>query len=414
LKKKIVFIVQRYGLEVNGGAEYHCRIVAEKLKEIYDVEILTSCAKDYISWANEYAEGTEYINNIKVQRFLTAGPRDWVKFRSIDRKLRKRKPYQKVLRFLGLLNFYERTVPNQTTEDDCDRWVKLQGPYMPGLVDFIRENHSRYDALIFFTYLYHPTIEGIKIAPEKSLLIPTAHDEPPIYFPMFKQFFKTPRAILYNTLAEKNFVNRMFNNEDIYSEIVGIGVEAVQPKLTLQTSEILNFDGEYCIYIGRIDASKGCKVLCDHFINYKNETGKNLKLVLVGQSFMTVPQHPDIIEMGFVDEDVKITLLKNALTLIIPSFYESLSMVTLESMSYGVPVVANEECEVLKDHINNSRAGFLYRDFDSFKLALDTLLDPATDRASLSHKAQDYVSENYTWDVVIEKFNKAINYAGQQ
>lgn len=414
MKKKIAFIVQRYGLEVNGGAEYHCRVIVEKLKDIYDIEVLTSCAKDYLTWADEYPEGATEINGVKVQRFSSGMERDWKKFQSIGRKIKKRKPYQKVLRFVGLLKFYESLIPADIVNEDYEKWVIYQGPYLPTLLNHLENNQQQYDALIFFTYLYYPTIEGIKIAPEKSILIPTAHDEPPIYFPFFKQFFNTPKAILYNTLSEKRFVNKLFHNESIYSDIVGVGIEADEPKTKLRVQDILKSDCEYLIYIGRIDASKGCKVLCDYFLDYKRSTNKNIKLVLVGQSFMPIPVSDDILAMGFVDEDIKITLLKNAKVLVIPSFYESLSLVTLESMSYGVPVIANEKCEVLKDHINNSHAGFLYDDFNSFKIAVDKIFSPEIDINQLSKNAKHYVAENYTWQVTIDKYDKAIDYISRR
>jgi glycosyltransferase involved in cell wall biosynthesis len=408
LKKKLAFIVQRYGLEVNGGAEYHCRIVVEKLKDIYDIEVLTSCATDYLTWADEYPEGETAINNVKVRRFASGLTRDWPKFKSIGRKLRKRKPYQKILRFLGLLSFYERIIPASIANDDYEKWIQYQGPYLPKLIEYLNQNQQNYCALIFFTYLYYPTIYGIKVAPEKSILIPTAHDEPPIYFPFFKKFFNTPKAILYNTISEKRFVNRMFNNDNIYSDIVGVGIEPVEPAVVYDVKEVLKTDCEYLIYIGRIDASKGCKILCNYFLDYKKTGNKNIKLVFVGQTFMQIPVDDDIIAMGFIDEDIKIALLKNAMALIIPSFYESLSLVTLESMAYGIPVIANKDCEVLKDHIENSHAGFLFNDYKSFEKALDTIVSPQFDVSILSANAKKYVAENYTWDVTIKKYQKAI------
>ena len=57
MREKIAFVNQRYGLEVNGGSELLCRQMAEKLSEIYDVEVITTCALDYVSWENHYAAG---------------------------------------------------------------------------------------------------------------------------------------------------------------------------------------------------------------------------------------------------------------------------------------------------------------------------------------------------------------------
>lgn len=408
MKKKIAFIVQRYGLEVNGGAEYHCRIIAEKLSTVYDVAVLTSCASDYLTWANVYPEGEESINGVKVIRFAANAERERKNLRASVKKLKKKQLHQVLLRALGLLDVYEKILPYKITIDDFDKWTQYQGPYLPKLISFLTANHDQYTALIFFTYLYYPTIQGIKIAPQKSILIPTAHDEPPIYFPFFKKFFNTPKAILYNTISEKRFVNRMFNNENIYSDIVGVGIEPVEPAVIYDAKEILKTDCKYLVYIGRIDASKGCKMLFDYFLKYKKTGNKNIKLVLVGQIFMKIPADDDIIAMGFIDEDIKIALLKNAMALIIPSFYESLSLVTLESMAYGIPVIANKDCEVLKDHIENSHAGFLFNDYKSFEKAVDIINNPQFDVSILSANAKKYVAENYTWDVTIKKYQSAI------
>lgn len=239
-------------------------------------------------------------------------------------------------------------------------------------------------------------------------MIPTAHDEPPIYFPNFKSFFKLPRAILYNTQAEKLFVNKLFHNSNIYSDVVGVGIEKSK-----NIDEISDISDPYLIYIGRIDPAKGCEVLFDYFLQHKKQSKNNLKLVLVGQAFMEIPVSDDILHQGFVDEETKARLLYHAKALIIPSFYESLSLVTLESMMAGVPVIANSYSEVLKDHIEQSRAGYLFSDAKSFKIALDTLQDPITDITLLKSNAKQYVMQNYNWDVVIKKIENAINYVSE-
>jgi len=411
LRKKIAFIVQRYGLEVNGGAEYHCRIIAEKLKDIYDVEVLTSCAKDYLSWKNEYAEGVSVINDVTIRRFAVEESRNWKKFNSLSRQLiGKRKLYQKTLRLFGLLNAFEKLQPVDTIPHKEEKWVKDQGPYIPSLINYLTENQSKYDTLIFFTYLYYPTIFGIDVVPKKSILVPTAHDEPPIYLNIFKKFFKKPAAILYNTLSEQRFVNKQFHNEDIFSEIVGVGIDPPKDITPQNTDYILKPEDPFLIYIGRVDLAKGCGIMFDYFSAYKKASNSSLKLVVVGELFMNAPTNPDIILTGFVADDIKASLLLRAKALVIPSLYESLSLVTLESMAYGVPVIANENCEVLKDHINNSNGGFLFNDYGSFKKSLDTILSPDFDTTILSENAKKYVAENYSWPITIEKYKKAIDY----
>ncbi len=408
MKKKIVFIVQRYGLEVNGGAEYHCRVIAERLKDLYDVEVLTSCAKDYLSWKNEYPEGVTNINGVTIRRFAVNAPRNWKKFNALSRYIFKKKLHQKLLRSIGLLPAFEKAISAGIMEKKEQKWIDLQGPYIPTMVEYLAQNHTGYDALIFFTYLYYPTVRGLQVAPEKSILIPTAHDEPPIYLSIFKALFKLPAAILYNTASEKRFVNRLFNNDNIYSDIVGLGVEAMPGTTPQNTNAIIKSGNKYLIYIGRVDPAKGCKQLFDYFLAYKKATNSLIKLVVVGEVFMEVPKDESIIVTGFIDESLKTSLLLKAKALVIPSFYESLSLVTLESMAYGIPVIANKDCEVLKEHIENSHAGFLFNDYKSFEKAVDTIDNPQFDASALSTNAKKYIAENYTWDVTIKKYQKAI------
>jgi glycosyltransferase involved in cell wall biosynthesis len=407
--RKIAIIVQRYGLEVNGGAEYHCKILAEKLHPIFDVEILTSCAKDHFTWANEYPEGPTVINGIKVRRFSVPSLRNKRKVNSLLRTLNGKTFTDILLRFFGFNSLVNKRITNEKSlQLTGDEWSKEQGPYTPGLIAYLEDHKSDYEALIFFTYLYFPTFFGLRVAPDKSILIPTAHDEKAINLPIFKPFFKLPKAILFNTLSEKRLVNRLFNNEEIYSDIVGTGVDPIIHDSEVTSAKILKSNAEYLIYIGRIDPAKGCKLMIDCFLKYKTASSSGVRLVLVGSSSMKIVSHPDIIEMGFVSEEVKEALLSGAKALIMPSYFESLSLVTLESMLNGIPVIANESCEVLKDHIENSKAGFLFSDSESFNLAVDRVLND--DLTLLKKNAIRYVNENYNWGVVIDKVIKAINY----
>lgn len=405
--KKIAFIVQRYGLEVNGGAEYHCRILAERLTVLYEVDILTTCSLEYQKWSNHYPPGADVVNGLSVLRFPTQHNRMGKEFSSANRKLtRHSRPGKRSWR-IRLEAWWWFLTGNSITRYR-DRWAEYQGPYVPGLISHLTQHHDQYDALIFFTYLYYPTIEGLKIAPHKSILIPTAHDEPPIYLPVFTNLFSLPKAILYNSLSEKRFVNRMFHNESLYADIVGVGIE---PAMTTHADAAANrptIDSPYLIYIGRIDTAKGCDGLFDYFIRYKEKAPSALKLVLVGQAFMPIPEHPDFVTVGFVDEGVKVALLERAVALVIPSLYESLSMVTLESFSYGIPVIANGHCEVLDDHIKVSNGGISYKNYPDFEQAVHQILEQ--DRSKMARNARTYVEQNYTWDKVLTKFAKAVDY----
>ena len=203
---RLAFIVQRYGTEVLGGSEYHCRLVAERLAAQHDVEVLTTCARDYITWKNEYPEGPDRIRGVTVRRFASARTRD-----------------------LAAFNKYSEWIFNNPhSRADEMEWLKQQGPWCPALVEYLRRHQQQYDVLIFFTYLYAPTVLGLEVNPARSVLVPTSHDEPAIRLEIYKEVFSRPAAILFNTESERRFIHQQFADRPLLEEIVGVGVDIPQ------------------------------------------------------------------------------------------------------------------------------------------------------------------------------------------
>ena len=386
MKNKILFVVQRYGLEVNGGSEAYCRQIAEKLSSIYDVSVLTTCAEDYVTWENKYQEGIEKINDITVIRKKVVEPRTQKKFSKAT----------------DIINFDKENLLSGI------EWQKAQGPYSLELLNYLSNHKEEYDVIIYMTYLYFTTYFGIQIAPEKSILIPTAHDEPPIYFGIFNSIFHLPRCILYLTNSEKNFVTKKFHNNYVNSDIVGVGIDIEKDIENINLKDRFHIEDEYLIYLGRIDESKGCKNMIDYFLEYKAKYNNNLKLALAGKTAMNIPVNNDILNLGFVSEIEKINLLKNSKALILPSEFESLSLSTLEAMYFGIPVLVNGKCDVLKDHAILSKAGLYYMNKLEFIESLAYIDENPEMIKKMGENGVLYVEKNYRWDVVIEKYKNAI------
>jgi glycosyltransferase involved in cell wall biosynthesis len=378
---KIAFVVQRYGLEVNGGAESHCRLVAEHLSRYFEIEIITTCAIDYMTWKNEYPSGLEVLNGVTVRRFPVDYERDVLKFNKFSEKI------------FGNVHSYEDEI----------EWMKLQGPYSTPLLDYLKNNKDNYTYFIFFTYLYCTTFFGLPLVKEKALLVPTAHDEPPIYLSIFNSLFKNPKGFIYNTEEEKLFVTSKFHVENILSDVVGVGIDVpgqIEENSFVQKHKM----DDFIIYVGRIDESKGCKELFDYFIRYKMEKESSIKLLLLGKPIMKVPKHVDILSLGFVSEQEKFNWIKSAKLLIMPSRYESLSMVLLEAWLCNTAVLVNGKCTVLKGQCIRGNAGLYYEDYYEFEGCLDFLLSEDKVRNTLGKNGMEFVLENYSWEIIEKKY----------
>ncbi len=384
--EKICFIVQRYGLEVNGGAELHCRQLAEHMLTYYDhIDVLTSKAIDYMTWKDEYKKEEEIINGVHVKRFSVTHKRNADEFNSINQLV------------------YDGCLPREREEE----WVDKQGPALPDLCKYLREHKEEYKAFIFFTYLYYPTVMGIKEVADKAIVIPTAHDEPFLKMQIFKNVFNLPKAFLYNTEEERQLVNRKFHNENIPSKLGGVGVELPADINADRFKHKYKLD-KFIVYVGRIDEGKNCNQLFDYFQEYKKRNNQDIKLVLMGKPVIPIPKNNDIISLGFVDDQDKFDGIAAAEVLVLPSRFESLSMVVLEAMSVDTLVLVNGECEVLKGHCTKSNGALYYKNYFEFEGALNYLLTHPVETNVMKQNAKAYVHDNYRWDVITKRLEELI------
>lgn len=381
-------VVQRYGLEVNGGAEMQCRQIAERMARHMDVEVVTTCAQDYHTWRNVYRPGMDEVNAIPVRRFPVARERDMRAFNS----------------------FTEKMLSGPRSHFDETRWMELQGPDTPDLFRYIEAEGDRYDALLFSTYLYATTYVGLQLAPRRAVLLANAHDDQWLRLGIYRPLFHLPKAFIFNSPEERDLIHRTFRNEHIPGQVFGSGVETARlaeigadARTGQPASSPAGGDAPYVIYVGRVDPSKGCDELFDHFLRFKAETGSPLKLVLVGGITMPVPQHPDILSLGFLAEE-PYALMARAAAVVLPSPVESLSIVALEAFALGVPALVNGQCDVLQGHCARGNAGFYYYNYPEFRAFL-TLLAGRPDLAGeLGRNGQAYVRRDYRWETLEDRF----------
>ena len=379
---KLAIVVQRYGLDINGGAELHARYIAEQLSAHAQVRVLTTCAHNYVTWRNELPPGGERVNGVDVERFEVARERDVVDFGRHSAR---------VFHHLHSIN------------DELD-WLDSEGPVSPRLLDRLRRAPDEFDFVLLFSIRYHMAYHGARTVPGRAVLVPTAEREASLGLRIFQPVFRGVRAIMYNSPEERLAITTLSGNSDVPGVVVGVGSRVPHDANGARARRRWGLSNPFVIYVGRIDVNKGCGELFEYFADYIRSTNKDLDLVLVGNAVMTVPDHPRIKPLGFVSDAEKFDLLAAAEVLIMPSYFESLSMVALEAWALGRPVLANAHCDVLVGQCLRSNAGLYYGTALEFSAALDRLLDDPSLAAALGQNGRAFFAQHYAWDVVERKY----------
>jgi len=381
---KIAIIAMRYGEDIVGGAEYHARMIAEHLKKTYDVDVLTTCAKSYHTWANECPETVEIINGVQVKRFKNEKIRDVNTVVALEEKI--------------------FNLPH--TKDDEIAWLNENGPNCPGLIQYIKENYAKYTMFIFFTFRYYTSYFGVLAAKDKAFIVPEAENDPALKLTTTQEIFHNVKGIFYNVPEERDLILnrvRFTENEKIW-DLVGCGISIPD----VNHDEIFHKLKPYILYLGRIEGSKGCYQLFDYYQKLVEENPSVPNLILAGSDGIPIPKHKKIHYIGFISEPQKASLLSQAELLVMPSPYESLSLVTLEAMAGGIPVLVNGDCDVLKGHCIRSNAGLWYQNYEEFKECLLYLLTNQKMRRSIAESGKKYILNNYSWESVERKYSAII------
>jgi glycosyltransferase involved in cell wall biosynthesis len=379
---KLAVVVQRYGADINGGAELHARYVAEHLARHHEVEVLTTCAHDYVTWANALPPGDDTVNGVRVRRFAVARPRHPVDFGRRSEHV-----------FGSVHSLAEELA-----------WLDSEGPTSPALVRYVARSRSAFDFFLFFSYRYYHAWHGARAVADRAIIVPTAERDPAVGLAMFPPVLRGVRALMYNSFEERAMLQAVARNDDQPGVVVGIGSEVPATTAPARFRQAHGITGPFLVYVGRIDENKGCAELFAYFQRYLRITGSPLSLVLAGNAILPVPDHPRIRHLGFVDDATKFDAMAAADALVMPSRFESLSMVALEAWAVGTPVIANGRCDVLRGQCIRSNAGLYYDRFEEFAEVVRVLEINAGLRAALGRNGREYFSRHYAWPVIERKY----------
>ncbi|MHB8571537.1 MAG: glycosyltransferase family 4 protein [Candidatus Dormibacteria bacterium] len=374
---KIGLVVQRLGDDLSGGSELLCLEVAQQLAGAHEVEILASNAGSYRTWEPKYPAGPAEVGGIPVRRFEVERERD--------------------------PGYWQPPPPPGRLAAD---WVRrFEGPDAPTLRDHLARHGDQYDRVMFFTFRYWTTHACLPLVADRGLLCPTAEDEPAIGYPLFHEAFALARGIAFLTPEERRLVYDRVPGANPRHVVAGMGLRCPEP----DPDRVAAFrarhglQGDYLVYVGRVDPWKGCGELLSHLARYAEEVGPPPTLVLAGDAYMELPEVDWLRPLGFVSAEDKLCALAGAAVKLMPSAHESFSIASLEAMGAGTPVLANARCRVLVGHCRRSQGGLWYDGYQEFREALTLMLEPAT-RRRLGENARRYVLAEYDWDRVAARY----------
>lgn len=369
---KLALVIHRYGDDVAGGSEAHARGLAQELRKTHEVEVLTTCARDYLSWRNEFAPGEALVDGIRVNRYPVRKTRDLARFAEVS-----------------------DDVFNKAHEpEDEERWIAENGPLCPDLVEAVRSRPA-VDFFLCYSYRYFTGVQAARAAGNRAILVPTAEDDDAIELSVFADLFRSVRGFLYLTPEEKELIERVAGPIAAPSRVIGSGLNV--RRSGPEPRKRLDAPGSYVLYVGRIDRNKGVDTLFRYYLWLADEWPECPPLLLVGHRVLEIPAHSKIRHLGYVSEDEKSSLIEGADLVLMPSRYESLSMIVLEAWALARPVLANAACGVLVGQCRRSNGGLYYRDYAEFRLMLRLLTgDPAL-RATLGVQGERYVTSAYSW-----------------
>ena len=379
IRMRLACVVHRFGADIAGGSEAHCRIIAERLAERHDVTVYTTTAKDHITWKNEYPPGVSRHGRLEVRRFPVARLRSLHRFAELS----------------------ERVFSGAGSEDDEIQWFRENGPETPQLVDDLAANAHRYDRVLFWSFRYYQTFFGLPLAGDRAVLVPTAEDDPVMRFDVLGEVLLAAFRLRVPDPGRggpRRAPRRRPAGAVLHHRIRPRACAAA----TGDALRMVSMSAPpFVLYLGRIDPNKGCRTLLSHYQRYQSETGSNVPLVMAGPANMPVPEHPLIRRLGFVSDEARAWLLSNATALVVPSPYESLSLVLLEAWNYGVPALVNGRCDVLRGQVLRADGGLYYRSYDEWAAGLAYLLGHPDSARQLGRQGRAYVDREYRWPQVV-------------
>ena len=395
----IAFVPPRFGSEVIGGAEAVLADVARGLAERgHNVEILTTCAKDHFTWANEYPSGAfsedrPGSRRLIIRRFET----------ECDTSGAARD------RIGGRILAGERI-----SIQDQQLWMN-DSLRCSGLWNHVFDNGHEYRALVFAPYMFWTTFAVSRIHPERSIIMPCLHDEPPASLELFRSMIEGVHGLWFLTEPERRLAERLYSLP-ARQTIVGASVDVPDGYDPGGFRSEYGIEGPYVYYGGRREWGKGWDDLLVGFARYlrgRRGRGERPALTLVTSGVGAVVPPPGterhIVDVGLLPDRRRDDAMAGAAAYLQPSAMESFSRTVLEALLAATPVIANRASDVVAWHLANSGAGLTYDGEAELVQCLDFVTDEPEAARALAGGGRDYVIERYRLRHVLDRMEASLD-----
>ena len=414
---KFAFITPRYGADIAGGAEHACRLLAEQLSARHDVDVLTTCARDPLTWKNEYAEGADRVRGVLLRRFAVSQTHDRSAFKQ----------------------YSERILSVPRSRSDEVGWARRLGPVSNGLIDHLRRQHRNYDVIVFFSLWHATTVDGAPVAPERTIIFPYLKLQPALRFGLWADLLTSVRAVGLVSDAERTLLHDYVGVRPRTDETVGIGIDPPpqlsyprhqqDPADTLTDEDAAPDSGEpepdylsgrgvtfrrrhrlygsFAMYGGRVDSHNGCEEMLEYFDAYAGDD-EAMPLVLMGVKMMKLPDQRHVVLGGVLPDRERMAAYEAADVTIAPAADDLLAQGALESLAVGTPVLTSARNQTAVSHCVKANGGLPYANRQEFVETLRLLARNTRLREALGENGRNYVRQHYRWEHVLGRFERLV------
>ncbi len=389
---RLAFVAPRlYEPGTVGGAETLLYTLArDAAKAGCRVELLTTCAKSHVTWANEAPAGTFERDGMIIRRFPVNDGRDVAAF-----------------------NAYNAAICRNEVLSDADEanWMR-QSVNSDALTDHLAAHLADYDFVLAGPYLFGLVEAVMRVAGEKGLLVPCLHDEAFARVRRIAAMFCGVRGCLFNTEPEKALAHRLYPAfRPRVEAVVAMGI----PPFEADPDAFARRHGlegvPYVLYSGRREPLKGTPLLVDYVDLFRRRTGRDVRLVLTGSGPVEIPKTLEgaVLDLGFVTEQEKREAMAGAAVFCHPSVNESLSIVLIESWLARTPALVHSNGAVLRDQCRRANGGLWFHNYPEFEVELGYLLDHPDVRRRLAESGREYAVRTYSPEAVTRRFLAALH-----